>query len=729
VRRLAIPSILMFLMLGLSIIIPVHASLTSATLTEWTVPTRGSGPLGLTLDPSGHCCWFVEYFGNKVGHFDPKKNTFQEWSIPTPAANPNSLAATEISGSLVLWGTESGTDKIFSFSPHSGLFYEYNLTNQNLGVLGVGSISTEPSTTQARLWFTEAFNNTNEEFVYDSTTGNVTLYEDQFPAAVGGGAYGVYASSGSVWYAGFSALVKWDRASSRYTIWRLPIHGPALARSVVLDENGRAWYTQGATDALSGDNFVGLLSGNGTIDEWRMPNPGSDPRGISIDPLTQRPWIAEASPIAGNGTIATLNPFGGETVISVNATTAPSEQARETILSTGNLASFTNNVVVPAERQMFGIPSEQFTNYQVGATQPKEALVDSAGNIWFSEPGTNKIAELSRAPDFALRVTPLTLSLVQGNSGIVSVTVASISGYTGKAMLMTTSSAQGVTLSSFNTNPLSISPGSSASAQFTIDVAYNAPNVTSTILIEGTGGNTTHQVTITLTVTNSSNLTQTTTPSRCLIATATYGSDLSPEVQLLRSFRDNALEKSEVGSAFLVVFNAWYYSFSPIVAGYLRDSVPARTLMKGILYPLIAFLFLASTLYWRLSVYPELATALSGLLAIALTGSLYLGLPLGLLARRSRRPLCYLNVKVFITIFLGGISSVMIGLILSSSILLKIASSISVLSALFVSAMLTITAICSVGRMDHSNGLRHLSPASSTPVDISSEEYSRKANS
>jgi len=683
----------MFLILGFSTFSPAFASASSTTLIEWTVPTRGSGPLGLTLDPSGNCCWFLEYYGNKIGHFDPNNNTFQEWSIPTPRANPNSLVATEISGSPVLWGTESGTDKIFSFSPHSGLFYEYNLTDQNLGVLGVGSISVEPSSPLVRLWFTEAFNNTNGEFVYDSATGNVTLYEDLFPSAVGGGAYGVYASSGSVWYAGFSALVRWDRASSQYTMWPLPAHGSALARSIALAPNGQAWYTQGVTDAASDDNFVGLLRGNNTIQEWRIPNSGSDPRGISIDPITQQPWIAESSQTAGNGAVATLTTSDGGTVMSVNATTAPSGQTREVIQSTTSLVSLTNNVVTPTTRQISDTPNGQFTEYQVGSTQPREVIVDSTGNIWISEPGANKIAELSRASDFALRVSPLTLSLSEGTSEVVTVTGTSISNYTGKVSLMTSmSSAQGVTLSGFDTNPLNIAPGSSASTQFIVSIASNARNGTKIVVIEGASGNVTHRVDILLTVTNSSSAVQAPS-SRCLIATATYGSDLSPEVQVLRNFRDNSLEKSKIGLAFLVVLNAWYYSFSPGVAGYLRDQMIARTLMKDILYPLIAFLYLASKLYGQLSVYPELATIVSGLLVSMLAGTFYIGLPLGLLTRRVRRFRCNLSLKTWVVVFLGGMISMLFGLILTSSILLMISTSIAVLSVLFESATLTVAII------------------------------------
>ena len=50
----------------------------------------------------------------------------------------------------------------------------------------------------------------------------------------------------------------------------------------------------------------------------------------------------------------------------------------------------------------------------------------------------------------------------------------------------------------------------------------------------------------------------------CLIATAAYGSEMAPQVQLLREIRDNQLMNTEAGSAFMSGFNEMYYSFSPI---------------------------------------------------------------------------------------------------------------------------------------------------------------------
>jgi len=280
----------------------------------------------------------------------------------------------------------------------------------------------------------------------------------------------------------------------------------------------------------------------------------------------------------------------------------------------------------------------------------------------------------------------------QGNSGAITVTGASISNYTGQVSLgAIISPAQGVTLGSFNPNPLIIAPGATASAQISINIASNAPNVTSIITVEGTSGNITHQINLMLTVTNGSSIAP--SASRCLIATATYGSVLSPEVQVLRNFRDTSLEKSKTGSSFLMMFNAWYYSFSPTVADYLNDHAIARTSMKGFLYPLIAFLFLASRLYTELSAYPELATMLSGLLATALTGAFYVGVPAALITRKLRRLLLNFSLKTWGFVLLGEIAAMLYCQTLDSSVLLMISTSLAVLSVLFASAALTVVII------------------------------------
>ena len=76
----------------------------------------------------------------------------------------------------------------------------------------------------------------------------------------------------------------------------------------------------------------------------------------------------------------------------------------------------------------------------------------------------------------------------------------------------------------------------------------------------------------------------------CLIATATFGSELAPQVQQLRELRDNTLLQTSSGSAFMTGFNQLYYSFSPTIADWERQNPVFKESVKIILTPLLASL-------------------------------------------------------------------------------------------------------------------------------------------
>jgi len=78
----------------------------------------------------------------------------------------------------------------------------------------------------------------------------------------------------------------------------------------------------------------------------------------------------------------------------------------------------------------------------------------------------------------------------------------------------------------------------------------------------------------------------------CLIATAAYGSEMSPQVQLLREIRDNQLMNTESGTAFMNTFNNVYYSFSPAIADMERESPIFKEIVKVGLTPMISSLSL-----------------------------------------------------------------------------------------------------------------------------------------
>ena len=76
----------------------------------------------------------------------------------------------------------------------------------------------------------------------------------------------------------------------------------------------------------------------------------------------------------------------------------------------------------------------------------------------------------------------------------------------------------------------------------------------------------------------------------CLIATATYGSELAPQVQQLRELRDNTILSTESGIAFMAGFNQFYYSFSPTIADLEREYPVFKEVVKLSITPMLSTL-------------------------------------------------------------------------------------------------------------------------------------------
>ena len=76
----------------------------------------------------------------------------------------------------------------------------------------------------------------------------------------------------------------------------------------------------------------------------------------------------------------------------------------------------------------------------------------------------------------------------------------------------------------------------------------------------------------------------------CLIATATFGSELAPQVQQLREFRDNTILSTKSGIAFMSGFNQFYYSFSPVIADMERENPLFKEFVKLSITPMLSTL-------------------------------------------------------------------------------------------------------------------------------------------
>jgi streptogramin lyase len=226
------------------------------------------------------------------------------------------------------------------------------------------------------------------------------------------------------------------------------------------------------------------------------------------------------------------------------------------------------------------------------------------------------VVELPR--DFSISAAASQVTLVQSSKTDLLVTVSSVGYFNGNVSLIGSFTPSSGLTASFTPSVVWLQTGG-AVAQSTMEIT--AP--------KNTVGN--YQLTVTgtsSTPSKSHSVTVSVQVSPCLIATATYGSPLAPQVQFLRSFRDQQIMNTFAGANFMTVFNAWYYSFSPAVAQYELRTPAARSVARVILDPLIGILRLSESTFVAFGPASEIGALVAGLVAGTLVGLAYLALPL-----------------------------------------------------------------------------------------------------
>ncbi len=109
----------------------------------------------------------------------------------------------------------------------------------------------------------------------------------------------------------------------------------------------------------------------------------------------------------------------------------------------------------------------------------------------------------------------------------------------------------------------------------------------------------------------------------CLIATATFGTELAPQVQMLRELRDNTLLQTSSGSSFMTGFNTFYYTFSPTIADWERQSTVLKEAVMISITPLLASLSILN----NVDIDSEEKVLGYGIGVILLNIGMYFGIP------------------------------------------------------------------------------------------------------
>jgi len=118
----------------------------------------------------------------------------------------------------------------------------------------------------------------------------------------------------------------------------------------------------------------------------------------------------------------------------------------------------------------------------------------------------------------------------------------------------------------------------------------------------------------------------TSSSSKCIIATAAYGSEMAPEVAYMRYVRDNLIGSTQAGKALRDAFNAFYYSWSPPVAAAIAQSSDLQALFRVLLLPIVAIVHATAWVFTTFGSADLASVVAFGVAAVLCVGT-YIVLP------------------------------------------------------------------------------------------------------
>ena len=294
--------------------------------------------------------------------------------------------------------------------------------------------------------------------------------------------------------------------------------------------------------------------------------------------------------------------------------------------------------------------------------------------------GTSNQFWVAPFPDFAIYISPITpsfptvLQVVRNNSGTVMVQIVSIANFQDDVALTLQNIPAGVAYS-FEDATVAPLAGGYVFTNLAIKTIPSANIGDYTLTVSGSGGGKNHTTSFVLRIVGAQSY------GKCIIATATYGSEFSPQVQFLRDFRDRYVLSTVAGREFMKVFNLWYYSFSPQIASWIVSNPSVEEPIKLLLLPLLGILRLSEISYTPLALAPEAAVTVAGIVASLLIGMVYFSPVLAVVYLKGVRKACQRLLTW--TTLIWGISLLLLSVGIASTLqLVMLASSILVLSTM-----------------------------------------------
>jgi streptogramin lyase len=291
---------------------------------EYTIPTPNSHPMFIDVDTGGRI-WFTEQDGKKIGRFNPKVQTFNEYST---TFKPYNIVYNVRDGSVCFVGGEYSDGHYGILFPGTGIINEFPT---GLPVASASDCTVDPygnfwfngwdsrsvskvSKTGVETYIPPSFGYTSG--LTEDPRGNIWLtivqayeYNPRLlkldtKLAQAGTSNGFteislpisqatirrpLAALGKIWFWNESKIACYNPDTGMFDEYPTPTPNAGIG-DLAADRWGRIWFTEGAA------NRIGMLDlRTGIITEFPVPTAGSLPTGIAVDMNRDIVWFTEMS--------------------------------------------------------------------------------------------------------------------------------------------------------------------------------------------------------------------------------------------------------------------------------------------------------------------------------------------------------------------------------------------------------------------------------------------------
>jgi len=574
-------------------------------IAEYAVPTSGSGPRKIVLDSYRNCTWFTEYASGQIGQFEFPWAPPNAWRANITeyklqgGSNPIGIAVDPLgpkADQRYIWVADFGRKSIVRFYPEDGTFREYSVYPFSPWDVALDA--------DGVVWFTGQRPGTDENVIGKLNPVRIEKQPDP-------------------------STPRWS-----LTIIRVPTPNSEV-HEIEVDSRGTVWFTEFSDYASKIGRYLPFRN---EFAEYSIITSVAKPQGLAI--------------IESNGIVNVwFTEYGGRRIGRVRQPEGPTVST--TVYSFSSIVTTSSTVLTVTERTsttvtlntVFVAATSMPISIVTVASTTSSTLVDTVSVIRTSPTYWTYTYTYTTSTSFTTTTTTyrLTVASVESTSTTTSITATHVSTTWEGITLLTTITVQSLSMFTESTSttatvtqvstvysPTVTLPTTTATGALT---TIYSPTVTQTSIVSTATTTTTTSSATTTTTSISPTMTLTTTatatsvflPLRpCIIASAAYGSELAPEVQLLRNFREQNVLPTFAGSNFMKVFNQFYYSFSPAIAPTVASTQAVAAPVRVLLYPLISILQVSSAIFNAAGFAPELAIILAGIFSSALLGVVYL---------------------------------------------------------------------------------------------------------